>query len=76
MSKPIREVIDKIPIAEVIEMKEFNKLEIFKGNEGTDWKSYWEITFECEQRGDGGLWRTPWGQIIPHKFYKVYKLKQ
>lgn len=76
MSEPIGEYIDKIPIAEILEMKEFYQLNVIKAAERYDWKSYWEITFECEKRDAEGNWRTPWGQLIATRLYKVYKTKQ
>lgn len=74
-NEKLGDVVEKFAIGVLIESEEFFQLNVVKPTEHNGWKSYWEITFECKERGEDGLWRTSLGQLIPTKLYKVYKLK-
>ncbi len=75
-AKPVSigELIDKMPINEIIYHEDFCMLSVYKYIGGdTD---YWEITFKSKNRNEKGYWVTFYNQEIITEHYKCYKIKK
>lgn len=75
----IGDMIDKIPIEDIIRREDFVKLEVFRRFDKitglpVSSNDYWEITFESNERGNDGLYIFNKSKS-PYKYFKVFKLK-
>ena len=65
------EMIDKMTIQEIVDHPKFISLEKFAGIPGP---SYYEIKFEAEPIVGNSTYKTFFGQVIPFRHFKCYKI--
>lgn len=68
------EMIDNMPILEIINHPHFYELKVLKGLGLSP--DYWDITMETHEVGEHGQPLTLFGKEIPQNRYKFYKIKQ